>query len=67
MRKRRWIEEYFCNKFKTNIIRKQSYCNELYDTDRSKKCDNCPYKAISSNKLTQNSPKGFTSLLTLNP
>lgn len=35
MRKRPWKKEYYCPKFKMNIIKKLSYCSEKCD------CNSC--------------------------
>jgi hypothetical protein len=41
MKKRKWVQEYSCGKFKTKIIYRLSFCNEPI-TD--KKCIECQYR-----------------------
>jgi len=45
-RKRRWIKEYKCSLFGTNIIAKLTFCRE---PGEDKKCKNCKYRGNEDN------------------
>jgi hypothetical protein len=50
-RKRRWIKEYRCDKFGTNILYKLTFCKEIED----KKCIGCKYRGNEEKEIKNDS------------